>query len=1431
MHTSPEPVAIVGMGCRFAGGASSPAKLWDIVYHAQDVSQEISPDRFNLQSFHHRNSQHPGRTNVRNAYLLTENIRHFDAQFFNLKGVEANAIDPQHRVLLETVFEGVDSAGLTIEELKGSDTGVYVGLMYGDYENLQFRDLKSLPTYNATGNARSIVSNRISYFFDWNGPSMTIDTACSSSIVALHLAVQALRSGECKVAVAAGSNLLLGPEHFVSESKLNMLSPDGRSRMWDQGANGYARGDGVASVILKPLSAAIAAGDYIHCLVRETGVNQDGRSRGITMPSATAQADLIRSTYAKLGLNPLLPDDRCQYFEAHGTGTKAGDPIEAEAIHNAFFGPPTRKQESTNSTRTPLYVGSVKTDIGHTESTAGLAGVIKATLALQHKIIPPNRLFEELNPDIDPFYGPLKIPQEPIPWPAVAAGNPRRASVNSFGFGGTNGHVILESYEPPATSEVGTSNRITSFSPFVFSAYSQQSLTGNLKSYARYLEEHPDTNPSDLSWTLHSRKSRLPMRVSFPASSIKDLQSALSDIRDGSQIGTRPSRSSKEPRIFGVFTGQGAQWARMGAGLIESSPFASKILSKLEQRLAELPKADRPSWSLREQLLAKESRLGEAALAQPLCTAVQIVLVELLRLAGIHLSVVVGHSSGEIGAAFAAGLISASDAICIAYYRGLHSHLAQGPKGIKGKMMAVGTTLEDAEELCALDEFQGRLVVAAVNSPTSVTLSGDADAVEEMAGICADEGKFHRQLKVDKAYHSHHMRPCSQAYMNSLRRCGIKVQTPTSDCIWVSSVNPEQSSDNGIDGLDATYWDRNLVSPVKFMQAVQRATQLGQYDLAIEVGPHPALKGPLEEMLRDQNITLPYTGVLQRNTEAVQSFSNALGLCWMHLDTLDMDIENYESTMSGTNNKPRFIAGLPLYNWDHEREYWHESRHSRTYRTQGDHHLLLGDMTPESSPHQISWCNLLRPRELPWIHGHRIQEQTVFPAAGYVVTALEAAKFVAPTGKSIQLVDIEQFVIHQAVVFDNDDIDSSVEVLFNVSNIRQVGNTRLKARFTYSACAKHQSTFHLIADGDLVITLGEPSRDALLARSAESFDMVNVDKEGFYSALSELGYGYTGHFQGLSGLQRKLRKAQGFVGLPDLDSDEAPLVVHPATLDLAIQSIILAYSFPRDGEVWSVHVPVKIERIRVNPALCGQNWIEARRLPFVSSVSDREDGPGFSGDVQIASVDGAHAAIEVEGLRVVPFSSTTAADDKRLFNTIEWYNTEPIPEHIYSPPSSDETELALLLERGSSFYLRQFEAEFPPSHPAQKDDNYRAYLNYAAHVNDLVLRGKLPHARPEWLEDTLEDVIASTEKYGPIISHFLGKSLTWKTGFLIWPKSRPCIRLVLRCRGLCAEKQIFSSISLRTVYSMNITQRRWACLKCQIGLVKLLVRSACDIPK
>lgn len=315
-----EPIAIIGSACRFPGDASSPSKLWELLRQPRDVLKEIPDDRFNTAAFYHPDALHHGTTNVKHAYLLDDNLAHFDAQFFGVKPVEANSVDPQQRILLETVYEGLERAGIPLEKLQRSQTAVYVGVMSADYTELLARDIDAFPTYFASGTARSILANRISYFFDWRGPSMTIDTACSSSLFALHLAVQSLRAGESPTAVVAGANLVLAPDQFVAESKLNMLSPDGRSRMWDKGANGYARGDGVASLVLKTLSSAIADGDTIECIIRETGINQDGRTKGITMPSPIAQANLIWSTYKNAGLDLSKKEDRPQYFEAHGTG-------------------------------------------------------------------------------------------------------------------------------------------------------------------------------------------------------------------------------------------------------------------------------------------------------------------------------------------------------------------------------------------------------------------------------------------------------------------------------------------------------------------------------------------------------------------------------------------------------------------------------------------------------------------------------------------------------------------------------------------------------------------------------------------------------------------------------------------------------------------------------------------------------------------------------------------------------------------------------------------------------------------------------------------------------------------------------------------------------------------------------------------------------
>ncbi|KAJ2973957.1 hypothetical protein NUW58_g8811 [Xylaria curta] len=498
--------------------------------------------KFSTGAFYHPQNHHHGTSNVRHSYLLEEDLRNFDAQFFGINPVEAHSVDPQQRLLLETVYESLEAAGLSVKELQGSDTAVYVGVMSADFTDMIGRDTEMFPTYFATVSSLCTKLCRLS------------------------------AGGESSVAVVAGSNLILGPEQYIAESKLQMLSPTGRSRMWDADADGYARGEGVAAIVLKKPSQAIADGDHIECVIRETGLNQDGRTPGITMPSATAQEALIRATYAKAGLDISKRADRPQFFEAHGTadpayqGTPAGDPVEARAVSNAFFGPESHFIPS-NSDDT-LFVGSIKTVIGHTEGTAGLAAVIKASLALQAGIVPPNMLLNKVNPKIEPFYGKVQILSTARKWPKLVEGGVRRVSVNSFGFGGANCHAILESFEPKVTLyKQPSSNDATCFAPFLFSAASENSLTARLSGYREYFANGnagATVKLRDLSSTLSNRRSTLPWRAVVPATNnVEDLIKKLDDCTD---FTSEPSSSSSgktkgsKPRILGIFTGQGAQW-------------------------------------------------------------------------------------------------------------------------------------------------------------------------------------------------------------------------------------------------------------------------------------------------------------------------------------------------------------------------------------------------------------------------------------------------------------------------------------------------------------------------------------------------------------------------------------------------------------------------------------------------------------------------------------------------------------------------------------------------------------------------------------------------------------------------------------------------------------------------------------------------------
>ncbi|KAL7928326.1 putative PKS-NRPS protein [Trichoderma chlorosporum] len=1335
-----EPIAIIGSGCRFPGGATTPSKLWDLLRSPPDLKKEIPKERFNVDRYYHPDNSHHGTSNVRHSYFLEDDFKAFDAGFFGIKGVEALAMDPQQRLLLETVYESLESAGLPMENLQGSDTGVFVGNMSVDYTEILSQDIDSTPTYFASGTARSILSNRISYFFDWHGPSITIDTACSSSLIALHQAVQSLRAGEIPLAIAAGANLLLGPNQYVAESKLKMLSPNGLSQMWDEKADGYARGDGFASVVLKKLSDAIRDGDKIECIVRETGTNQDGRTKGITMPSPIAQAALIQETYRRAGLDLSRPSDRPQYFEAHGTGTPAGDPVESRAISTAFFGPKSGFKRSPEDPK--LIVGSIKTVIGHTEGTAGLASLLKVSLALQNGKVPPNLHFDKLSATVKPHFTNLDIPTSLRDWPQIPEGGVKRASVNSFGFGGANAHAILEEYIPQSAAVTKVSTPAPSFTPFLFSAASSTALSANISAYADFIDTNSGSNLKNVGYTLSKHRSSLQERAFFSASSTDDLVTKLrAYVADGKKPDTTLSKSATKPRTLGIFTGQGAQWPRMGAELIESSAKIGKIVDDLDETLATLPAEDRPSWSLREKMLesAATSQIQKAELSQPLCTALQIILVEAMRHAGITFDAVVGHSSGEIGAAYAAGVITASEAIRIAYYRGFHTHKCQGAGGQSGSMMAVGTSLEDAREFCELDDFVGRLCVAASNSSSSVTISGDTDAIEEAGLIFEDEDKFHRALQVDKAYHSHHMEPCLAPYIESLRSCKISPKLSNdSGCAWVSSVYGEDISSVD-DDLTAVYWANNMGRTVLFSQACESALrEVGPFDQVVELGPHPALKGPtsqtIEETTREK---MPYFGALTRKRNAVEALAECLGSLWATNSYKVVDFEAYETFMSGSRGT--LIDGLPVYQWDHNTTYYNDSRIIRAMRAASiKSNEILGTRIIDNSVTEVRWRNRLSSTEVPWLKHHRIQDQSVFPAAGYIAAGLEGVRELFHDSP-ISIIKIKDFVVGQALIIPE---NGGVEAITSLTNIVRTNDT-ITTRFAFFAEEGRDNSVLMNekASGSFIISLGEPNPDALPPRPEPDFQMLDVHEDRFYDAVGSLGFGYTGPFKALAKLHRKMDVATGYILHPEATVGFDRLLIHPAALDAAIQSIILAYCFPGDTRLRTTHLPTTIDTIQFNVPFC-ESKITAESLFRASVPPGGVELSDINGDVDIFTEDGI-TLIQLQGLHTKPLVPATAKTDLQLFSEFVWGPLFPHGQSLALEGEEAVSERALFedLERVAYYYLQHLNNEIPVQERSSLLPYQERLFGYVDYILGRVNNGTLTHIKPEWKDDKHETIL------------------------------------------------------------------------------------------
>ncbi|KAH8647306.1 hypothetical protein BX600DRAFT_518575 [Xylariales sp. PMI_506] len=1320
----PEPIAIIGSSCRFAGNASSPTRLWDLLSNPTDLSREVPENRFNAKAFYHPDGEYHGTTNSIKAYWLEQDHRVFDAGFFSIAPKEAEAIDPQQRLLLEVVYEAMESSGYTMPQCAGKDIAVFAGVMTADYDTLSQRDELSASQYYATGNARSMISNRLSYFFDFRGPSVTIDTACSASLVALHQAVQSLRSGESSVACVTGVNLMLTPEQFIVESSLHMLSPMGKCHMWDADADGYARGEGVAALFLKPLSAALESGDEIQAIIRETGVNSDGRTPGITMPSSEAQAALIKQTYRKAGLNLLQPSDQCQYFEAHGTGTQAGDPKEAEAIHSTFFGTAGAASDSRK-----LLVGSVKTVIGHTEGAAGLAGVLKVVQAMKHGVVPPNLHLSKLNSRILPFYQDLEVPTTSVPWPEPAPGHPRRASVNSFGFGGTNSHAIIEAYTPHihdvavsgsfrlSPRHIDTQGSIqttqiapndTFYMPLFLSASSKRSLKDVAGAWGKYINDHPDVSVAEVGWNLLSRRTVHSQRVSISVSSREQAIEALgmlSNIKaESGDIGVRSTRMTEKPRILGVFTGQGAQWPSMSRCLLLSNKTYRRTIRALDKVLSLCH--DPPPWTLEAEILAsaQSSRVNEAAVCQPLCTAIQIGLVDVLKSVGVEFHTVVGHSSGEIAAAYAAGRLTAGDAILIAYYRGLYTHLAGGGSdgNERGGMMAVGMSEHDAVEFCRDSAFGGELSVAANNAPSSVTLSGSLRVINLAHEKLKQRGLFVRVLKVDTAYHSPHMQRPAREYLKALERCIITPSAVGNAVSWFSSVYDTSSSEE-ID-LSKGYWADNMLYTVKLYNAVESAMRACRdFDCAIEVGPHHALKGPVTQTAKATlGATIPYAGVLERFKDDTAAFSNLLGFLWSNFGPVSLNMSQWVKDSPDPSVLDRRLKDLPSYPWDHSSTYYRESRISHQYHFKNSApHELLGVRTRDDNKNELRWRNILRTERIPWVQGHRFQGECLVPASAYLVMALDAASSLTE-GISASVVEIRDLNIMSGISMEAD--SAGVEVLFSLKVFAR-SNKAIHATFDLASCPADGSTAMKVnVSGNLFIRLGEPSDDALPRADRSESEMLPADPEAFYHMMSGTGLLYTGPFKSIQKIQRRFNYSLTSLKWRHED-DSTTLSVSPATLDSCLQSAFLTYASPGDKSLWTAFLPSRISLVRFNLAA-----VNAQSQSHTGSYSADEDltissyltsivppsldsKTKFSVDLCVANIAGA-TVVQIEELTVSALANTRSENDHEMYlHTVTDVDPSDAIVDIELYGNEYDHMLVESCERVASFYIHQNQSQ------------------------------------------------------------------------------------------------------------------------------------------
>ncbi|XYI02620.1 non-ribosomal peptide synthase/polyketide synthase [Sorangium sp. So ce1128] len=1189
-----EPIAIVGAGCRFPGGADSPEEFWRLLTSGVDAIGEVPPERWSLDAAASGGATPEQRAARWGAFLKDVDL--FDADFFSIAPREAVTLDPQQRILLEVAWEALENAGIVPAELMGSRSGVFLGITYDDYRELcQQVDPEALELYAATGNGHCFPPGRISYVLGLNGPSLAVDTACSSSLVAVHMAISSLRRGECSLALAGGISLMLTPTMTNVITRIGALAPDGRCKTFDARANGFVRGEGCGVVVLKRLSDALRDSDPILALLRGSAVTQDGRSAGLTAPSPAAQKAMLVQALESARVSP----SDITFVETHGTGTSLGDPIEFEALTEVLG--QARPEGSS------CVLGALKTNIGHLEPAAGVAGLIKTVLALQHEEIPANLHFKKLNPRISLEGTPFVIPAEPVPW--KAGKRPRLAGVSAFGMSGTNAHVVVEE-APPRPAPQREAGALHGFHLLPLSARSPDALRATAEAVERFLATVPDeaggdapagaAAPSlaDVCYTASLRRGHHEARLSVVGRSRDELRAGLQAfVKSEPCAGLSTGRAApgQKRRLVFVFSGQGSQWVGMGRQLLAEEPIFRGAMERCDALLRE-----HGQISVLDELRAEaqRSRLDDTEVTQPALFALQVSLVELWRALGVAPDAVVGHSVGEVAAAYAAGALSLEQAARIVAHRG---RVMQGATGL-GRMAAVELSIEEAERTVA--GYEGRLSIAAVNSPTSAVLAGEEAALVEVLDGLKKRDVFCRLLNVNYAFHSHQM----EAFKDDLARSIRDIAPRAAAVPMFSSVSGQR-----LTGAELTteYWVRNMREPVRFAAAVKRATAEG-YDVFLEIGPHPVLGRPIGQCLNGRAAETRILASLRNDRPEPAMVLESLGA----LHTLGVPVAFRRLHPAGGR-----CVSLPTYRWQRDR-YWYDppkrsAARGAPGRGAAGHPLMGAPVALSIEPETHLWEAEIGLAGAPYLADHRVQGALVLPAAAYVEMALAAAE--AVFGR--EAAELSDLTFKQALFLPEKGARS-----IQITLTRETQETAsLRVSSLAAGATASEGTWHVHATGTLA--LGAAARP----REAEPLDDIRERCKELrrgpehHEAMRSRGLEYGPSFQGILGIARRDGEALAEVRLPDeIASSASAYRIHPALLDACLQALIAA--LPQGGGA-ETFLPTGFDRVRLFERPGAQVHCHVRLRGNPEERADR-----LVADLALLNEDG-QLVVEVEGFQ------------------------------------------------------------------------------------------------------------------------------------------------------------------------------------------------------